>query len=274
MVTSSLLVDDKTLVITVKNTGTERRTLTRNAHLLNLELVEQARVSEIIAAPAGPQQTDGTPQPGILPLPLEKLLDTCEELTDGQRGQVRDVLLEFQDVFSCSGEIGHCTLVEHMIETGDAAPIKQAPRRLALSEQKKADTCIEDMLDKDVIGPSSSPWASPVVLLTKKDGKPRFAIDLRKLNRVTRKDAYPLPRIDDILDSLRGSTWFSSLDVKWGYWNIPLAADPRLHSVSPAMDSMNSKGCPLASATHRPRSKGSWRNSSHATCPVCTWTTS
>ena len=81
------------------------------------------------------------------------------------------------------------------------------------------------MLSKSVIRPSSSPWASPVVLLTKKDGKPRFAIDFRRLNSVTRKDAYPLPRIDTTLESLRGASWFSSLDLRWGYWNIPLADD-------------------------------------------------
>jgi transposase InsO family protein len=96
---------------------------------------------------------------------------------------------------------------------------------LDFHKQEIADKCIADMLAQDVIVPSDSPWASPVVLLQKKDGNPRFAIDYRRLNQVTRKDAYPLPRIDETLDSLRGASWFSSLDLRAGYWNIPLSTD-------------------------------------------------
>ena len=79
------------------------------------------------------------------------------------------------------------------------------------------------MLVTGVVRPSSSPWASPVVIVTKKDGKPRFCIDYRRLNKVTRRDAYPLPRIDDILDNLRGSRYRSSIDLTSGYWQIPVA---------------------------------------------------
>ena len=72
------------------------------------------------------------------------------------------------------------------------------------------------MLKKGVIEPSSSPWASPVVLVTKKDGSTMFCVDYRKLNDVTRKDAYPLPRIDDTLDALKDSMYFSTLDLYLG----------------------------------------------------------
>ena len=78
-----------------------------------------------------------------------------------------------------------------------------------------------------VIEPSTSPWASPVVLVQKKDGSTRFRVDYWKLNNVTRKDAYPLPRIDTTLDTLHGSRWFSTLDLLSGYWQVEVAESDR-----------------------------------------------
>ena len=81
------------------------------------------------------------------------------------------------------------------------------------------------MLEQGVIKSSSSPWASPIVLVKKKDGKYRFCVDYRKLNQVTKKDAHPLPKIDDWLDALHGSKYFSTLDLRSGYWQI--SVDPQ-----------------------------------------------
>ena len=83
---------------------------------------------------------------------------------------------------------------------------------------------VEDMLTQGVVEESQSPWASPIVLVKKKDGDLRFCVDYRQLNRVTKQDVYPLPRIDDTLDLLSGSKFFTTLDLASGYWQV--AMDP------------------------------------------------
>ncbi|BES97074.1 Hypothetical protein NTJ_09888 [Nesidiocoris tenuis] len=84
------------------------------------------------------------------------------------------------------------------------------------------------MVEQDVIEPSKSPWASPVVLIPKKDGSTRFCIDFRKVNRITKKYSYTLPFfIQELLDTLGGSQWFCTIDLKSGYWQIALKEEDR-----------------------------------------------
>ena len=86
---------------------------------------------------------------------------------------------------------------------------------------------VESMLDNNVIEPSNGPWASPIVLVKKKDGSTRFCVDFRQLNSVTRKDAHPIPRIDETLNALHGACWFSTLDLASGYWQVKVAPEDR-----------------------------------------------
>ena len=111
-------------------------------------------------------------------------------------------------------------MVEHQIETGDSPPIKQPSRRVPFAVRGEITKMVGEMLESGVVQESSSPWASPIVLVKKKDGSLRFCVDYRRLNAVTRKDVFPLPRIDDLLDQLKGKSIFSTLDAKTGYWQI------------------------------------------------------
>ena len=118
--------------------------------------------------------------------------------------------------------MGSTDLVRHTINTGNASPIKTPYRPPAFAKQAIIDENLDEMLENGVIEPSNSPWSSPVVLANKKDGSARFCIDLRRLNNITKKDAYPLPNINDCLGSLSGAQWFAMLDMASGYWQVDL----------------------------------------------------
>ena len=157
----------------------------------------------------------------------EYLMDLYKQATEGlrldQKQEVAYLLKEMRTVFAANpNDLGRTTVAEHEIHTGDAAPIKQRPRRTPISFKGEEEKEIKSMLEKGVIRESSSPWSSPVVLVRKKDGTTRFCVDYRRLNEVTRKDSYPLPRMEDCFDTLTGSKFFSTMDLASGYWQIKM----------------------------------------------------
>ena len=175
-----------------------------------LEVVHLAEAS----ASAPPSSTHPTP-PCQPPLP--------ENLSPLQQQQLNELFKEFQDVFSQGdNDLGNTPLLEHGIET-HGPPLRQPYRRQNPAVRREEMTQVQQMLSSNVIRPSNSPWASPVVMVRKKDGSLRFCVDFRQLNAATIKDAHPLPRIDDLLDALHGAKWFSTLDLKSGYWQVPIA---------------------------------------------------
>ena len=132
-----------------------------------------------------------------------------------------------EDLFAAKGEALGChpDLVVRIHTEGP--PIKRRPYRLPLTKRQALDEKMDELLRQGVIVPSSSPWASPVVLVEKKDSSegPRFCVDFTSLNKVTKKDAYPIPLIRDIFDQLHGATIFSTLDLKSGFHQLPLHPD-------------------------------------------------
>ena len=115
-------------------------------------------------------------------------------------------MCSYANVFAVPDGQLECTdRIRHTIDIGDARPIRQVPRRLAPSQCEIAEKEINKMLDQGTIKLSDRPWAAIIVLVAKKDGTTRFCVDYRKLNNVMRKDAYPLPRIDETLDTLSGA---------------------------------------------------------------------
>lgn len=140
--------------------------------------------------------------------------------------RIRKMLEKHKDMWD--GRLGTIHATVHRIETDDKVlPIHQAPYRTGLRKREIMTACINAMPKQHVIQASHSEWSSPVVVVPKKNGTPRFCVDYLRLNAVTKKDTYPIPRMDDCLDSLGEAQYFSTLDCTAGYWQVPLRQEDR-----------------------------------------------
>ena len=125
------------------------------------------------------------------------------------------------------GDLGRTDIVQHQIHTGDQPAIKQRVRRYPAARREEERQLVEDMLAIGIIQESNSAWSSPIVLVKKKDGTTRFCFDYRRLNQATKVDAYPLPHIEDSLNTLGGARFFCSLNLASGYWQVVMDAADR-----------------------------------------------
>ena len=131
-------------------------------------------------------------------------------LCKAQLKELERFLIDSNDVFSLhEDDLGYTSLVQHRMDTGDHTPIKQSPRRLPFSQRETVSSLIDDMMKKGIIQPSASAWASPIVLVPKRDNTLQFCVAYRKVNPITKNDVYPLSRIDDILDTLGKNHYFT-----------------------------------------------------------------
>ena len=153
----------------------------------------------------------------------DTLGDITDELdvSDEHRSLIERIVLKNKDLFAkTDAELGHTNTVKMKIDTGDKSPIKMKPYRTPLNKRELVDKAINEMMDANIIRRSKSPWSFPIVVVDKKDGSKRFCVDFRQLNKITKTNSFPLPLIDDLLDQLGKAKYFTSLDLKSGYWQV------------------------------------------------------
>lgn len=149
-------------------------------------------------------------------------IQSFDELQPEQQELASAIVEKFRDISSDKIGLGRTKLIQHVIDTGDAMPIKV--KQYPLSPEKKAalNSELDKMLHLDVVTPSESPWNNPVLLVQKPSGDWRFCLDCRKLNSVTKGDSYAVPYIPQILDSLKEAKYLSTIDLSSSFWQIPL----------------------------------------------------
>ncbi|KAJ8712243.1 hypothetical protein PYW07_005085 [Mythimna separata] len=151
--------------------------------------------------------------------------DEGARLEPDHRDRLSNLLMVNEDIFKPGG--GPTSFAVHRIDTGDAVPISSPPYRVSPAKKEIIRQQLDKMLEEEVIEEAESEWASPVVLVPKKNGEVRFCVDYRKLNSVTRADKYPLPVIDELLQSTKPNSVMSTIDLKAGYWQINVAPEDR-----------------------------------------------
>ena len=153
---------------------------------------------------------------------FKEVLKKTSHVTKKESEMLLKCLLRNKDVISVRGEnLGFTKAYQFEVKLMDGTrPINVPPYRIPQSQQKLVDEHVKDMLEKDVIEPSNSPWSAPVLLVKKKDGTLRFCVDYRRLNAVTIPDRFPIPLMQDIVNSLGKAKYFTSLDLLSGYWQM------------------------------------------------------
>ena len=224
------LGNDRHLTLIVTNTGDHP-----------IQLKKGAVVGEV--QPVTEALSEGMPEDckclgkSVSALSTEEVADRREQLLSqldlevghlepAQEQKLTQLLFSYEDLFALdSNELGTTKVVAHRINTSDYPPVRQPVRRTPFALRKRVEEMVGEMLEQGGIQPSCSPWASPIVLVRKKDGSLRFCVDYRKLNQVTKLDESPLPRIDDTLDLLAGSYYFTTLDLASGYWQVQMDSE-------------------------------------------------
>ena len=142
-----------------------------------------------------------------------------------QRKELAEVITQYREVFP--DVPSKTTLIEHDVDVGDSAPIKQHPYRVSPMKKELLDKEVQYMLKNDIIEESQSNWSSPCILVPKHDGGFRFCTDFRKVNDKTKSDSFPIPRIADCIDQIGNAKFVSTFDMLKGYWQVPLTQRAR-----------------------------------------------
>lgn len=218
-----------TVYIPVVNVGTTEIILYPRTSLGTLSGVFVISLPEGITEVRSLTATVGS-HSSLVPSIVEDQIDAIDlsVLAGEEQSRVRALLHKYKFVFSAhEGDLGCTNLLSHDIPLLDDTPVRQRYRRIPPSEYEVVKSHINQLLEAQVIRESCSPYASPIVLVKKKDGSLRMCVDYRQLNSKTRKDAFPLPRIEESLDALTGARWFSTMDLASGYNQVPVTEADR-----------------------------------------------
>lgn len=222
-----LSVHNQTTALSLLNTTHSAKTIFKDTKLGDIRCFEQERCCYV--APQSPP----SPQPSPLmsantPATTLSFDQSIGHLSSEQQHCLLPILNAHSSLFDLTTPTTINMNVSHRIPIkAEHQPVQSYPYRKAAKERELISSQVDEMLRNHVIRPSSSPWSSPVVIVRKKDGTPRFCVDYRKLNLITERDVYPLPHIDDIIDRLAGSRFFTTLDLKSGYWQVPIAEEDK-----------------------------------------------
>ena len=158
----------------------------------------------------------------------EQKFDVNPYLTNAQKDELFKLLHEHSDVFAINPKSPSVARgVSHIIDIGGAQPVKQRSYPVAPAVEQEIMEQVREMVSNQICRPSNSPWASRVLLVTKRNGSKRFCVDFRELNKVTRADSYPMPHPKDILDKMHGDSYYSFLDGASAYWAIEIKEEDR-----------------------------------------------
>lgn len=207
------VVYNKRITVTLKNTSAEEIVLKRGtplAHVFPVAMVPQVATRAEKESPNA--LTVSSFDFGNSPMPEDARNRLCHKM------------LERKDVFSChEWDVGCSKNTKHDIRLTDTRPFRERSRRLPLADLEDVRKHLQELQANGIISESRSPYASPIVVVRKKTGKVRMCVDYRTLNQRTIPDQYTVPRVEDALHSLSGSKWFSVLDLRSGYYQIPMS---------------------------------------------------
>ena len=222
-----LSINDYTSYITITNPTNKVRHIPTNTSIGSFT-IQPDDIQCFALGPRRPkphlQRGSGSVSPNNSDASIDSILDQLlNHLTDPQeKTTMRTMLTKYRALFDTSTPSIAKTTAPPMINTGSHLPIHLRVYRTDPVKQQHISRTINEMLEHKLIEKSYASWSSPVLLIRKKDGSYRFVIDYRPLNRVTERDSYPLPRIEDTLNRLSGNNYFTKFDLKTGYHQIPI----------------------------------------------------
>ncbi|CAF1223932.1 unnamed protein product [Didymodactylos carnosus] len=220
-----VIVNDNNFRLTLFNPTTTTVTLQKNMKLGAISrLLLNTYFSTMIASEQPIQQDYKDHNSNDPPLALSRTDILSQHLSDNEQwhAQLTSVLQHHRALCDTSQPRTIKTPIHHAINTGDHPPTNAKPYFKPVEQRKNIQQEIDKMLKNGIIIPSQSPWSSPVILLKKPNGEFRFIVDYRKLNSITKTDSYPQPTMEELLQSLGGHSWFTKLDLKSGYYQIPI----------------------------------------------------